>query len=193
MRQYLYSWDMESGEVLSNISSELLYDISSGTMYMSDIIVMGKNAYIGQSDGLYLLDCDQMSVERIFENKVLSVQSDGEYVWFKGEKGDSGRCIYLIHPENNRLQEIEGSDTATFSAMREGVLYFNGNERIHSFNLSDESYRVLPSDGSSLIYQAYVTAGFFENCMVLRNGYYNYYICLYDMQTGVIERIVPEG
>lgn len=201
--QYLYAWDMDSKDAVAKDSSECIYDISATEHIIGSFLVLDDTVYIGQSDGMYLLDCETKEVKRIFERSTLKqpyigvleqMYTDGEYIVFQGAGGEEGTYwLYAITPEADSPQEIWAA-TNTFTATKEGVLYFN-NPGILSYDFKDGSDRRLDGD-SKFGGLSYHFVDFFEDCIVLRmeivgeSGYNSIY--LLDMSTGTIECIISE-
>lgn len=191
-KQSIHLWKKDGEGTITRSSSKMLYDISSGSDSIGDVILINNVLYIGQSNGLYCLDCETMEIECIFENDILHLSaSDDEIIIFNGleDAGGSSYSLYALHLENRLVQKIDHSAGSTFAAVNDGVLYYNSSG-IASYDLKDGSYKALSAD-LTLGRQAYTEATFFENCLVLRNGY-NYRMYLYDIRNNTFTSLVPE-
>ena len=137
---------------------------------------------------------ERSTVEQPYIGALEQMYTDGEYIVFQGAGEEKGTYwLYAITPEADSPQEIWAM-TNTFTAIKEGILYFN-NSGILSYDFKDGSDRRL--DGNSKFGGLpYHWVDFFEDCIVLRmemageSGYNSIYIL--DMSTGTIECIISE-
>lgn len=186
--QYLYVWDMDSEGKVTKDSSECIYDISATTDNIVSFMILGNAAYLGQTDGMYLLDCATKEVKCIFEREVMGqTYTDGEYIVFKGRGEDGGYWLYAITMGNDSPQQI-WSATGTFAAIKDGILYFD-NPGLLCYDLSDGSEQTL-SFGTG-ISGGWGFVDFFGEDMILRHAY-GYDIYLFDRSEDKITCIISE-
>lgn len=120
----------------------------------------------------------------------MSLDTDGEFVVFKGlDKTDGNYAYYVIEPESFTVQKLENSAGWSVVRVLDGKLYYI-DEVIRYYDLKDGSRRDL-SEYSTYSHQAYLYADFYENTLILRHGY-GYYFVILDMETGTLERVQRE-
>lgn len=188
-REALYAGKADAEKIVLEEAARVLYRISEEEKPILRVKILDEKAYVERFDGLYLVDFKTLETKCILKEEISLIVSSVEedYLLVRVKSGDEG--LYVVFPENNTVQKIDGIDV-NFALLHEGNVFYNG-KGIRSYSLKDGNVEILSDENYQDRGGSYGGVAFYDHYLVLR-GEFICDIYLFDVQTGEIEHIIPE-
>jgi len=189
-RQSIWWQEEEENDSVVKISTEVskqLYYIPQEQGHLGTIgtteegIYFEQNMEIAPYNVIYYLPYETKEVKQVMEGELWNVLFyDDKTVLLRAEDHTGFIHLFRANPITLEIQKLNYSNLSGIVLLQDGKVYYNGDNAIRCYTITDDTYKVLSADRYSDL--DYSEVALYKNYLILRHGYgYSFYVL--DMET----------